>query len=135
MRNRIAAIVLVARALALLSHGTRARAQSVTATLVGTVFDSSGAAVPNAKLALTNNGTNVTIGDPLHVWAVKKSGATTREAAHRISQVRGYEDWHDPAFQSEVVRAIQSRAQAAGRRFAVGPAAFAWLAEMNHADQ
>ena len=86
-----------------------------------------------ADLALAATGRDL-IGDPLHVRAVKKSGATTREAAHRISQVRGYEDWHDPAFQSEVVRAIQSRAQAAGRRFAVGPAAFAWLAEMNHAD-
>src|SRR4051812_20727003 len=35
------------------------RAQSVTATLVGTVTDQSGAAVPSATLALTAIGTNV----------------------------------------------------------------------------
>jgi DNA repair photolyase len=68
------------------------------------------------------------IGDPFHVRATKKSGATTREAAHRISAVRGFEAWHDPAFQRQTVNAMKERALAAGRRFAVGPEAFAWLA-------
>jgi DNA repair photolyase len=72
------------------------------------------------------------IGDPFHIRATKKSGATTREAARRISSVRGFDDWHDPAFQSETVHIMQERARAAGRRFAVGPEAFAWLAEANH---
>jgi hypothetical protein len=41
-----------------LSFGILARAQSVTATLVGTVFDASNAAVPQPKISLTNKGTN-----------------------------------------------------------------------------
>ncbi len=75
------------------------------------------------------------IGDPFHVRATKKSGATTREAAHRISAVRGYEQWLDPAFQAETVRRMQARAASRGRRFGIGPAGFAWLAEGNHAGE
>src|SRR3989442_1467791 len=36
-----------------------ARAQSVNATMVGTIFDSSSAAIPQAKVTATNKGTNV----------------------------------------------------------------------------
>jgi DNA repair photolyase len=72
------------------------------------------------------------IGDPFHVRAVKKCGATTRDAAYRISRARGFTDWHDPAFQMAVVEKMRHRAEAAGRRFATGAAAFAWLAEINH---
>jgi hypothetical protein len=43
-----------------LSFGILARAQSVTATLVGTVFDASNAVVPQPKISLTNKGTNET---------------------------------------------------------------------------
>jgi len=75
------------------------------------------------------------IGDPFHIRATKKSGATTREAARRISLVRGFDEWHDAAFQSEIVGIMQARAEARGRRFATGPRAFAWLAEVNHASQ
>jgi DNA repair photolyase len=78
-------------------------------------------------LALESTGRDI-IGDPFHIRATKKSGATTREAARRISAVRGFEAWHDPAFQQQTVRKMKERAQAAGRRFAVGPEAFAWLA-------
>ncbi|MEX2262147.1 MAG: TonB-dependent receptor [Bryobacteraceae bacterium] len=42
------------------SAGSLARGQSVTATLVGTVLDQSGAAVPDANLSLTRVGTNIT---------------------------------------------------------------------------
>lgn len=69
------------------------------------------------------------IGDPFHVRAVKSLGATTREAAHRISDKRGYAGWHEPAFQSGIVETMHSRAMRAGRRFGTGPRAFGWLAE------
>jgi DNA repair photolyase len=80
-------------------------------------------------LALAATGRDL-IGDPFHIRATKKSGATTRQAAHRISAVRGFHAWHDAAWQREIVRIMQDRAQAAGRRFAVGPEAFARLAEV-----
>ena len=38
---------------------TGARAQSVNATMVGTIFDTSSAAIPQAKVTVTNKGTNV----------------------------------------------------------------------------
>ena len=60
MVTRIRAVVFVAGVLAYLALGIGARAQSVTATLVGTVFDPSNAGVPQAKISLTNKGTNVT---------------------------------------------------------------------------
>ena len=69
------------------------------------------------------------IGDPFHTRAVKKCGATTREAGVRVSRVRRYSEWHDPAFQAAVVERMRLRAAAAGRRFATGPEAFAWLAQ------
>lgn len=67
------------------------------------------------------------IGDPLHVRAVKRFGATTREAAFKISQHHGLEQWHDPAFQAVVVARIGEIAAAAGRRFGVGEEGFSWL--------
>ncbi len=81
-----------------------------------------------ARLALTYTEGDV-IGDPFHVRAVKKRGATTRVEALRVSEVRGFEDWHKPDFQARVVADIQSVIEAAGRRFGVGPDAFAWLAQ------
>ena len=69
------------------------------------------------------------IGDPFHVRAVKKCGATTRDAGVRISRAQGLTEWHDPAFQAAVVEKMRQRAAAAGRRFAIGPEAFAWLAQ------
>lgn len=81
-----------------------------------------------ARLALTYTEGDV-IGDPFHVRAVKKRGATTRAEALRVSQVRGFADWHEPAFQARIVAKIQSVIESAGRRFGVGPNAFAWLAQ------
>jgi hypothetical protein len=43
-----------------LSPGILSRAQSVTATLVGTVFDSTNAVAPQPKILLTNKGANET---------------------------------------------------------------------------
>ncbi len=71
------------------------------------------------------------IGDAFHVRSVKKLGATTREAALRISQRLGHTRWHDPDFQNEIVDLMQRHAAAHGRRFGVGPQAFGWLAEVN----
>jgi hypothetical protein len=41
------------------------------------------------------------IGDPLHIRAVKRRGATTREAARRIAERHGHTAWFEPDFQAE----------------------------------
>jgi len=85
---------------------------------------------PEALVGLALDATDRDIvGDPFHVRAVKKSGATTRDAGVRISRAQGFSEWHDPAFQTEVVERMRQKAAAAGRRFAAGPEAFRWLAE------
>jgi DNA repair photolyase len=71
------------------------------------------------------------IGDPLHVRAIKRHGATTREAARRIADARGHDEWLAPEFQAGVVSVIERLAREAGRRFAVGPEGFSWLARIN----
>jgi DNA repair photolyase len=71
------------------------------------------------------------IGDPLHVRAVKRHGATTREAAHRIAEKHGHADWFEPEFQAAAVRRIQELAEAADRRFGIGPEGFSWLSQSN----
>jgi DNA repair photolyase len=81
-----------------------------------------------ADLALDASGLDL-VGDPFHVRAVKTCGATTRVAGLKVSHARGFDEWHDPGFQREIVRRIERRASAAGRRFGVGPEGFAWLAE------
>lgn len=81
-----------------------------------------------ARMALAFTHQDI-IGDPFHVHAVKRHGATTRPEALRVSQARNFGDWHLPDFQSKVVAALQSTIQAAGRRFGTGPAAFRWLAQ------
>ena len=68
------------------------------------------------------------IGDPLHVRTVKKRGATTREAAWKVSRRHGYGSWHDPARQDEVVAEIRQIVESYGRRFYVGPPGFGRLA-------
>ncbi len=68
------------------------------------------------------------IGDPLHVRAVKKRGATTRDAAVKISLHNGFAGWHEPARQAMVVEEIRRTVRAAGRDFWVGPRGFGRLA-------
>jgi len=88
---------------------------------------------PEALIELALEATDRDIiGDPFHVRAIKKYGATTRDAATRISRARGFTEWHDPAFQAALVERMRHRAEAAGRRFATGTEAFAWLAESDH---
>ncbi len=69
------------------------------------------------------------IGDPFHVRETRRHGATTREAAVRISEKHGFAEWHDPAFQAAVVGRMREAAKSAGRRFQIGPRGFAMLAE------
>ena len=80
-----------------------------------------------ANLALQASAEDV-IGDPFHIRAVKKHGATTRDAAFRICQKNGFMPWLDPDFQAEIVRRIHRVVTNAGRRFAAGTEGFAWLA-------
>ena len=68
------------------------------------------------------------IGDPLHVRAVKKRGATTRDAAVKVSFHNGFSSWHEPARQAKVVEEIRQVVRAAGRDFWVGPSGFGRLA-------
>jgi DNA repair photolyase len=68
------------------------------------------------------------IGDPLHVRSVKRSGATTRDAAWKIARIHGFEEWLDAGFQSKIVERIRRIACLAGRKFATGPEGFSWLA-------
>ncbi len=55
-------------------------------------------------------------------------GATTRDAAFRVSAVNHHQRWFDPGFQADVVERIQRTARARGHDFAIGPAGFATLA-------
>ena len=79
-----------------------------------------------ADLALEATGRDL-IGDPLHVRAVKRSGATTRQPAWDLASKLGHREWFEPRFQREVADRIAARAAAAGHRFGVGPEAFGWL--------
>ena len=69
------------------------------------------------------------IADPFHVRATKLRGATTREAAVRISAKHGFSEWHEPAFQAMVVERMRCAAERMRRPFEIGVAAFAWLAD------
>lgn len=70
------------------------------------------------------------IGDPFHTRAVKRSGATTRDAAVRVSGHFDEAQWHDPAFQSAVCDRIARAAADGGYHFATGPQGFACLSQL-----
>ena len=82
-----------------------------------------------ARQAIAASGRDL-IGDPLHVRSVKPHGATTREAAFRISEKNGYTKWLDADFQETIVREIREIAEAEGRDFRTGPEGFATLARL-----
>ena len=75
--------------------------------------------------------TGAIIGDPLHTRAAKPRGATTREAARKISSAGGFEEWHDAGFQEALVGRMEEYARATGRCFVTGTAGFAHLARVN----
>jgi DNA repair photolyase len=79
-----------------------------------------------AQIALDETDNDI-IGDALHVRSVKPRGATTREAAFRISRKNGFAEWLDGAFQAEMAERIGRVVRQAGRRFATGPEGFRWL--------
>jgi DNA repair photolyase len=81
-----------------------------------------------ARAAIQATGRDL-IGDPLHVRAVKPRGATTREAAFRIAEAQGHEEWLDAAFQASIVERIDNEARRSGFRFETGPKGFARLAQ------
>jgi DNA repair photolyase len=65
--------------------------------------------------------------DPFHVREVKRSGATTREAAIAICRRHGWEEWLDPAFQRKTVEGMAAIARDASREFGQGAAGFGLL--------
>jgi DNA repair photolyase len=67
------------------------------------------------------------VADPLHVRAVKRSGATTREAAIAICDRHGWNDWLDPIFQGDLLARMANAAGAAQREFGHGPVGFGLL--------
>jgi DNA repair photolyase len=80
-----------------------------------------------AEIALESTDEDI-IGDPLHVRSVKPRGATTREAAARISEHHGFSEWLDAEFQANAAARIGRVVRRAGRQFATGTEGFAWLA-------
>jgi len=67
------------------------------------------------------------VADPFHVRAVKRSGATTRDAALAICERHGWTEWLDPEFQQSVLNRMRSAAALAERPFGYGPEGFALL--------
>jgi DNA repair photolyase len=80
-----------------------------------------------ALLALEASGRDL-IGDPLHIRSAKPRGATTRDAAFRVSASNRHEQWLNPGFQADVVERMKRTARVHGCNFAIGPAGFAVLA-------
>lgn len=79
-----------------------------------------------ALVAATQNDI---IGDGLHHRSTKQRGATTRDAAFKISDHHEYSQWHLPVFQAEISERLKHRVEALGKRFGTGYSAFAWLAQ------
>lgn len=101
----------------------RAAGVAVTATLAPLL-----PCDPNALLARALEETDgPVVADPLHVRAVKRSGATTRQPALEICRKFGFEQWLDPDFQNQMLRGMSAQAAAAGRVFGWGPAGFGLL--------
>jgi len=79
-----------------------------------------------ARAAIAATGRDL-IGDPLHVRSVKPRGATTREAAWRISDVHGFGEWLEADFQAGIAERIRTAAAELGKTFDIGPRGFSRL--------
>jgi DNA repair photolyase len=88
--------------------------------------------LPCDPAALIERATSSTQGpivaDPFHVRAVKRRGATTRDAAIAICARHGWNEWLDPAFQRSILDRLAALANEKGRKFGHGPAGFGLLA-------
>jgi DNA repair photolyase len=82
-----------------------------------------------ARIAIEATGRDL-IGDPLHIRATKPRGATTREAAFRVSASHRHEPWFDADYQASMVERIHRAARQCGRSFTIGPPGFAKLASV-----
>ena len=82
-----------------------------------------------ATLAIEASGAAL-IGDPLHTRHNKGRGATTREAAVRISERHGESHWHEAGHQNVICERIAAAAFALGQPFVTGPEGFAWLSRL-----
>jgi hypothetical protein len=80
-----------------------------------------------ARAALDASGHDL-IGDPLHIRATKPHGATTREAAFKISSAHQHSDYLNAEHQVRMVEQIDTFVRAAGFTFTTGPRGFARLA-------
>ncbi len=81
-----------------------------------------------ATIALEATDNDI-IADPLHVRSVKRHGATTREAAFKISAKHEFSQWLNPAFQAEVLARMAAVVNRAGRQLAAGTEGFGWLSK------
>lgn len=83
---------------------------------------------PEATIAAAMRYSNGPIvADALHVRAVKRPGATTRDAAIAICNRYGWNDWLEPAFQRTILARMADAARSAGRLFGSGPPGFGLL--------
>jgi DNA repair photolyase len=80
-----------------------------------------------ALIALEASGRDL-IGDPLHTRSAKPRGATTREAAFRVSASHQHQEWFEPEFQQAMVDRIQTAVRTVGHELATGPSGFRTLA-------
>jgi DNA repair photolyase len=97
-----------------------------TSLAIAPVLPCDPAAVIERAIAVTRGPI---VADPFHVRAVKRSGATTRDAAIAICARHGWNEWLDPAFQRSILDRMAALANASGRKFGHGPAGFGLLAD------
>jgi DNA repair photolyase len=84
---------------------------------------------PDALMARALEATRgPVVADPFHVRAVKRSGATTRDAAIAICGKHGWDEWLNPEFQAATLERMRGIAMRANRPFGHGPKGFALLA-------
>jgi DNA repair photolyase len=95
-----------------------------TSVAIAPILPCDPAAIIERAAALTRGPI---IADPFHVRAVKRSGATTRDAAIAICARHSWNEWLDPAFQRSILDRMAALAGEKGRKFGYGPAGFGLL--------
>ena len=83
-----------------------------------------------ARAAIEASGRDL-IGDPLHVRAVKPHGATTRDAAWRVSEVNGFDaNGSTRDFRLDIVERIAACGRRVGKDFPIGSARIRAVGDM-----